>query len=69
MGGPAASEQASVAESSADPKEKVGRGLFTGPVGPESIVTSGGVVSTVKVRDAGVGSEAPEALLARTRNV
>ena len=39
------------------------------PSGPESIAVWGGVVSTVKVRDAGVASVFPTASVARTSNV
>ena len=37
--------------------------------GPESIVVWGAVVSTVKVRDAGLASVFPTASVARTSNV
>ncbi len=39
------------------------------PVGPESIVVFGAAVSTVKVREAGVGSTLPAVSRARTSNV
>ena len=39
------------------------------PEGPESICVSGGIESTVKVREAGVSSTLPAASLARTSNV
>ena len=39
------------------------------PVGPESIVVFGAVVSTVNVRVAGEASTLPAASVARTRNV
>jgi hypothetical protein len=39
------------------------------PDGPESIVVSGGVVSIVQVRDAGVASRLPAVSFARTANV
>jgi hypothetical protein len=43
-------------------KEITGVGLLVGLVGPAVIVVSGGVVSIVKLREAGLGS----ALLARS---
>ncbi len=63
------SEQVNVEEVSADAKVKVGRGLLTAPAGPDSIDTVGGAVSTANVRDAGVGSTAPDTSLARARKV
>ena len=39
------------------------------PEGPESICVSGGIESTVKVREAGLSSTLPAASLARTSNV
>jgi hypothetical protein len=41
----------------------------TTPLGPDEIVVSGGVVSTVHERAAGVASTLPAASIARTRNV
>ena len=43
--------------------------LLVGPVGPDVIVVSGAVVSTVNVRVAGVASTLPAASIARTANV
>jgi hypothetical protein len=40
--------------------------LLVAPVGPESIVVSGAVVSTVKLRPAGEGSVFPPGPVART---
>ena len=40
-------------------KAKLGVRSRIEPLGPESIVVSGGVVSTVKLRVAGVGSTSP----------
>ena len=48
---------------------KAGELLLVGPLGPLSIVVSGGVVSTVNVRVAGVGSTLPAWSIARTLNV
>src|SRR3712207_521880 len=45
---------------------KVGVLSFVGPVGPESMFVCGIVVSTVKVRLAGVGSTFPAGSIART---
>jgi translation elongation factor TU len=42
---------------------------FVTPAGPESIVVSGAIVSTVNVRVAGVASVFPAASVARTANV
>jgi hypothetical protein len=39
------------------------------PDGPESIVVSGAVVSTVQARESGVGSVLPAASVARTSKV
>ena len=55
-------------------KPKVGVESLVAPLGPESIVVFGGVVSpppplTVNVRLAGLGSTLPAASLARTENV
>jgi hypothetical protein len=46
-----------------------GDALLVVPVGPESIVVSGAVMSTVNERDAAVASTLPTPSLARTRNV
>ena len=46
-----------------------GDALLIVPVGPAVIVVSGATVSTVNVRDAGVGSTLPTASIARTKNV
>ena len=67
---PASTGTGSVAPGSSDEKVKlgvvvVGRARW----GPESIVVSGAVVSTVKVRLAGVGSVLPAASMARTSKV
>ena len=52
-------------------EEKVKVGVVSGvvPVGPESIVVLGAVVSTVKLRVAGVWSVFEFASIARTRKV
>src|SRR6266496_3923271 len=50
-------------------KPNDGEALVVSPEGPESIVVSGGAVSTVKLREAGVGSVLPAASVARTRKV
>ena len=50
-------------------KPKVGVESFVGPEGPEVIVVSGGSVSTVKERVAGVGSTLPAGSVARTAKV
>ena len=47
----------------------VGVASFVGPEGPLSIVVCGAAVSTVKLRDAGVGSTLPAGSVARTSNV
>jgi hypothetical protein len=47
---------------SGEVKEKLGVALLVKPLGPPVIVVSGGEVSTVMLRDAGLGS----ALLARS---
>src|SRR5215210_7420913 len=47
----------------------VGVASFVRPAGPLSIVVSGAAVSTVKPRDAGVGSTLPAKSVARTSNV
>jgi hypothetical protein len=47
----------------------VGVGSLVVPEGPESIVVSGGVASTVNVRESGVGSTLPAGSMARTENV
>ncbi len=62
------SAHSNVAASSA---ENVNAGFLSRvtPVGPPSIVVSGGSVSTVKVRVAGFGSALPAVSTARTRNV
>ena len=54
---------------SEEEKPNDGLALFVMADGPESIVVCGGVVSTVKVRDAGVASVFPTASVARTSNV
>ena len=48
--------------------EKVNRGVwsFVGPAGPESIVVTGAIVSTVKLRVAGVSSGSRSESTART---
>ena len=51
------------------PKVGVESEIVLPPAGPESIVAFGGVVSTVKVRDAGVGSGVEPASTARTSKV
>jgi hypothetical protein len=43
--------------------------LVTVPLGPEVMVVSGGVVSIVQLREAGVESVLPAASVARTRKV
>ncbi len=48
---------------------KAGVGSSVVPVGPEVIVVSGAIVSTVNVRAAGVGSTLPAASSARTSSV
>jgi hypothetical protein len=50
-------------------KVKVGVGSFVRPEGPESIVTVGGVVSTVQVEVAGLWSVLPAASIALTSNL
>jgi hypothetical protein len=42
---------------------------FTVPDGPEVMVVSGGTVSTVQIREAGLESVFPTASVARTSNV
>ena len=42
---------------------------LVGPLGPESIVVCGAIVSTVKLRCAGVASGLPRASTARTRKL
>jgi hypothetical protein len=51
---------------SLDENAKLGVGSVVGPLGPESIVVSGGMLSTVKLRVAGVWSTLPAASAART---
>ena len=48
---------------------KVGVGSLVGPEGPASICVCGAVVSTVKLREAGVGSVLPAESVARTSKV
>ena len=50
-------------------KANVGVASFVGPDGPLSIVVSGAAVSTVKLREAGVGSTFPAGSVARTSKV
>ena len=52
-----------------DENANVGVESFVGPDGPLSIVVCGAAVSTVKLRDAGVGSTLPAGSVARTSNV
>ena len=54
---------------SLEEKPKLGEGLVVVPVGPEVIVVSGGVVSTVNVRVAGKASTLPVLSTARTLKV
>lgn len=58
-----------VASFSLDTKEKAAVVLFAGLAGADVIRVSGGVVFSVQVRLAGVGSRFPAASRARTRNV
>ena len=58
-----------VSEAGSPAKVKVAWSVAMVPEGPESIVVSGGVVSTVKVRVAGVGSVLPAASVALTSKV
>ena len=55
--------------SSGEEKPKLGLGRWWSPSGPESIWVSGALVSTVKVRLAGVGSGLPAVSMARTSKV
>ena len=50
-------------------RSNVGVASLVTPEGPLSIVVSGAAVSTVKLRDAGVGSTLPAGSVARTSNV
>jgi hypothetical protein len=65
---PASTAHSKVAASFAE-TSKVGVVSFVGPLGPDPIVVSGGVVSTVNGRLAGVASAFPAASLARTSKV
>ena len=51
-----------------DEKLNVGVGSLVAPLGPPVIVVLGGVVSTVKEREAGVGSVCPARSIACTAN-
>jgi hypothetical protein len=62
------SEHWNVAAPSGEVNENVALVAGVGPLGPAVIVVSGAVVSTVQVREAGVGS-GPAAFVARTRSV
>jgi hypothetical protein len=53
------SRQANVEPGSEPENVKPSAVVVIGPLGPVSIEVSGGVVSTVNVRDAGVGSGLP----------
>jgi hypothetical protein len=66
--GAASSEHANVAAASGDENVNDTLEVVTVPFGPASMDVSGAVVSTVHVRDAGVGS-GPAPLTARTANV
>src|SRR5689334_6815970 len=50
-------------------KVKVGVGLLVRPAGPESIVATGGVVSIVQLKAAGLWSVLPAWSVARTSNL
>ena len=67
LGVPVSIVHSNVAASSVDEKPKVGRASSIWPVGPPSIDTCGGWVSTVKARVAVV--ELPAASVAVTRKV
>jgi hypothetical protein len=54
---------------SSDENSKVGVASLTVPVGPESMLVCGLIVSTVKVADGGLGSRLPASSTARTWNV
>jgi hypothetical protein len=66
---PVSTEHWNVDGVSLDENANVGVESFVGPLGPEVIVVSGAVVSTVKARVAGVGSVFPAGSVARTENV
>ena len=51
---------------SEESKLKDGLGTLVRPLGPPVIVVVGGAVSTVKLREAGVGSVLPSGSMART---
>ena len=65
----ASTRHSKLAPASPEEKPKVGVVSVVRPLGPESIVVFGGVVSTVKLRLAGVGSGLPAASTARTSKV
>jgi hypothetical protein len=65
---PVSTEHWNVDGVSLDVNANVGVESFVGPLGPELMVVSGGVVSTVIERVAGVGSMFPAASTARTAN-
>ena len=58
-----------VEPASEEEKVKVGVGSLVPPLGPPVIVVSGGTVSTVRPREAGVGSVLPAGSAARTSKV
>ena len=68
-GVPVSSEHSKLEPDSEEWNSKVGVGSLVVPVGPASIVVSGGVVSTVKERVAGLGSVLAAPSVARTRKV
>ena len=66
---PPSTRHSNVEPASSAENANVGVASFVGPDGPLSIVVSGAAVSTVKLRDAGVGSTLPAGSVARTSNV
>ena len=69
MSTPPSSVQPKVEPVSVALKAKVAVSEVAMPDGPASIVVSGGVVSTVQIRLAGLGSVLPAGSVARTVNV
>ena len=66
---PASISHSSVEPASVEVNENVGVESVVVPVGPDVMVVSGAVVSTVKARLAGEASTLPAASIARTSNV
>ena len=63
--GPPSKRHSNVVPSSLEEKPNVGVGSFVAPAGPESIVVSGGLLSTLKLRWAGEASLFPAGSMAR----